>query len=294
MKEFATYHPLVLLFYFVAVIFFTMFLNHPIFLFISLVSSIIFLIKTIGLAEFKSKLLFTSIFFIIVALANPIFVHKGATPLFFMNSNAFTLEALVYGIVFACLLISIIFWFNCFNKIIDSDKLIYLFSTFIPTIGLLISMILRFIPRFQNHLKKVIDINKIADNPYKSKSYLRRIKALFYTFSILVTWAFENSIETANTMKSRGYGLKNRTTFNLYKFELRDAILLTALLVLVIMNISFYYYLDLNFYYYPEIAEIKLNFLTMVAYLSYLLMLSLPILIEVREEYRWKSLISKI
>ena len=115
-------------------------------------------------------------------------------------------------------------------------------------------MILRFIPRFQNHLKKIIDINKIGDNPYKSQSLLRRLKALFYTFSILVTWAFENSIETANTMKARGYGLKNRTTFHLYKFELRDTILLTTLIFLVILNIIFYFNLGLNFYYYPEIA----------------------------------------
>ncbi len=261
MKEFASYHPIVIFFYFSAVIFFTMFLNHPIFLIISLSISIIFLIKTIGFSEFKSKLLFITIFFIIISLANPIFVHKGATPLFFMNGNAFTLEALIYGVAFACLLISIIFWFNCFNKIVDSDKLIYLFSSFIPTIGLLISMILRFIPRFQNHLKKIIDINKIGDNPYKSQSLLRRLKALFYTFSILVTWAFENSIETANTMKARGYGLKNRTTFHLYKFELRDTILLTTLIFLVILNIIFYFNLGLNFYYYPEIAEIKTDYL---------------------------------
>ena len=43
--------------------------------------------------------------------------------------------------------------------------------------------------------------------------------------SILVTWALENAIETADSMKSRGYGLKGRTAFSIYRFNRRDKIL---------------------------------------------------------------------
>ena len=294
MKEFSSFHPFVIFFYFSAVIFFTMFLTHPIFLVISLFISIIFLIKTISFHNFKSKLLYISIFFIIVTIANPIFVHKGETALFFVNDNAITLEAIIYGVAFACLLVSIIFWFQSFNKIVDSDKLIYIFSSFIPTIGLIIAMALRFIPRFQNHFNKVIEINKIGDNPYKSNKYMVRIKALFNVFSILVTWAFENSIETANTMKARGYGSGNRSSFNLYKFDFRDSMMLISLIFLVLLNIFFYFNIGLSFYYYPTIANINFDYLSIIAYISYLLLLALPLIFEVLEEYRWKLLISKI
>lgn len=294
MKEFSSFHPYVIFFYFASVIFFTMFLTHPIFLGISLIVSILFLIKSVGFSEFKSKLLYIMIFFIVVALANPIFVHKGATQLFFINDNAITLEALIYGIAFAALLVSIIFWFNSFNKIVDSDKLIYIFSSFIPTIGLIISMSIRFIPRFQNHFNKVIEISKIKDNPYKSNKFMVRIKALFNVFSILITWAFENSIETANTMKARGYGSGARTSFNLYKFELRDKIMFVSLILLVIINIFFYYNMNLAFYYYPILSGINFDYFTILAYLSYLLLLALPLIFEILEEYRWKLLISKI
>ncbi|MDH6603359.1 energy-coupling factor transport system permease protein [Bacilli bacterium PM5-9] len=294
MREFQSFHPIVNLLYFATVIFFTMFFLHPIFLAISFIVSIIFLIKTEGFAEFKNRLLFISIFFILLAIANPIFVHKGATPLFYANSNAITLESCVYGVVFALMLVSVIFWFFSFNKIMNSDKIIYIFSSVMPTIGLMISMILRFIPRFQLQLKKIINMNKIGGNPYKSNSIKSRLKAIFRTFSILVTWAFENSIDTANTMKARGYGLKNRTTFHLYKLEARDIVFIIFIVLSLLLNLALYNFLDLRFYYYPEIAPLKLSVGSILAYGSYLLLLLMPIIIEIKEELRWKLLISKI
>ena len=40
--------------------------------------------------------------------------------------------------------------------------------------------------------------------------------------SIMITWALENAIETADSMKSRGYGLPGRTAFSIYRFDSRD------------------------------------------------------------------------
>ena len=182
MREFSTLHPFVILLYFASVIFFTMFQTHPIFLVSSLVISIIFAIKALGVAELKKRLLFFSIFFIIIAISNPLFVHKGVTPLFYMNGNAVTLEATIYGVVFASMLISVIIWFTSFNKIMSSDKMIYIFSAIIPTIGLIISMILRFVPRFQLQLNKIIDINKVAGDPFKSKGIKYRLVTIFNMF----------------------------------------------------------------------------------------------------------------
>lgn len=39
---------------------------------------------------------------------------------------------------------------------------------------------------------------------------------------ILVTWALENAIETSDSMRSRGYGLKGRTAFSIYHFTRKD------------------------------------------------------------------------
>ena len=36
--------------------------------------------------------------FLLVAVTNPLFSHNGVTPLFFLNGNPVTLEALLYGV----------------------------------------------------------------------------------------------------------------------------------------------------------------------------------------------------
>ncbi|MDR3214725.1 MAG: energy-coupling factor transporter transmembrane protein EcfT [Bacilli bacterium] len=294
MKEFQTYNPFVILFYFMSVIFFTMFQANPLFLIISLFIAIIFNIKINGFKEAKRRVLFYLIFFCGCVLANAIFVHEGITSLFYVNGNAITLEALIYGMVFGCLLISIIIWFNCFSKLMSSDKIIYLFSKSVSTIGLMISMILRFIPRFQLQLKKIISINNLNNFNKPSKNIIIKLKTVFNYFSILLTWAFENSLDTATIMKARGYGLKNRTSFHLYKFDVRDIIVLVIIIVLIIINISFYLILNLRFYYYPEIAPLIININYLMAYFNYIILLGLPLIIELKEELKWKLLISKI
>lgn len=50
--------------------------------------------------------------------------------------------------------------------------------------------------------------------------------------SIVVTWALENALDTADSMKSRGYGLPKRTAFSLFRFTLRDGICLGVLATL--------------------------------------------------------------
>ena len=50
--------------------------------------------------------------------------------------------------------------------------------------------------------------------------------------SIVVTWALENALDTADSMKSRGYGLPKRTAFSLFRFTLRDGICLGILAAL--------------------------------------------------------------
>ena len=47
----------------------------------------------------------------------------------------------------------------------------------------------------------------------------------------MVTWALENAIETADSMKSRGYGLEGRTAYSIYRFDRRSVNTLILLLL---------------------------------------------------------------
>jgi energy-coupling factor transport system permease protein len=46
------------------------------------------------------------------------------------------------------MLAAVISWFSCYNAVMTSDKFVYLFGRVIPALSLILSMTLRFVPKF--------------------------------------------------------------------------------------------------------------------------------------------------
>lgn len=222
---FSNCHPGLNFFYFTIVIGFTMFLQHPVFLLISFFSSMAYALWLNGWRKvLKLNVLFTVPSLLIVALLNPLFNHYGVTTLFYIESsgNQVTLEALVYGLVLGIVLFIVIMWFSCYNVIMTTDKFVYLFGRAIPAISLILSMVFRFVPRFQSQLGLIRNGQKCSGRDISNGSLLHKVKCGLNILSILVTWALENAIETADSMKSRGYGLKGRSAYSIYHITRRD------------------------------------------------------------------------
>ena len=98
MKDtFSSFHPAVNFIYFLAVIVFSMFFMHPIFLCISLICSIAYSVYLNGAKALKFNLLFMLPMLLLFAVMNPVFNHEGATILIYINDNPITLESIVYG-----------------------------------------------------------------------------------------------------------------------------------------------------------------------------------------------------
>src|SRR5690349_5231266 len=108
---------------------------HPVFQGIALVSAITYSIVLNGLKAIRFNLLYMLPMLFILAIANPLFNHAGVTILFYMkDGNPVTLESILYGIAAACMLITVMIWFSCYNKVMTSDKFIYLFGRVIPAL----------------------------------------------------------------------------------------------------------------------------------------------------------------
>ena len=85
-----------------------------------------------------------------------------------------------------------------------SDKFMYLFGKVIPAFSLLLSMCLRFVPRFTGQIKKVAQAQQcIGRNVNNGKVWARAAHGL-KILSVTTTWALENSVETADSMKVQG------------------------------------------------------------------------------------------
>lgn len=292
---FASYHPVVSFLYFALILSFSMIFMHPVCLFISFIAALIYSITLKGKKAVRFSVVYLLPLLLITALVNPAFNHEGATILTYLKSgNPLTLESITYGIAAATMLAAVICWFSCFNEIMTTDKLVYLFGRIIPSLSLILSMVLRFVPRFKAQIKHISNGQKGIGRDISNGSMVQRVKHGIKILSIMVTWALENAIETADSMKSRGYGLSGRTAFSLFYFDQRDKKALMAILLMGIYIIMGAVFGGLSFRYFPTMKGSFLDLYTGSIFLAYLMLCLVPVWIDKEEEKRWLSLQSKI
>lgn len=220
---FSGHHPTINFLYFALVLLFSMCLMHPVYLAISLTGALAYDIYLKGRKAARFAVMGLLPMAVFAALVNPAFNHEGATILTYLPSgNPLTLESMLYGAAAAVMLASVVLWFSSYNEVMTSDKFVYLFGRVIPALSLVLSMSLRFIPKFKAQMQTVSEAQACIGRDTKNGSVLRRVGNAVRIFSILVTWSLENAIETADSMRSRGYGLPGRTAFSIYRFDDRD------------------------------------------------------------------------
>lgn len=224
---FSQCHPLLNFFYFLVVMGVAMFARHPVLLAISFIGAFSYGAWLNGVRRAVMQNVAIALpGILVVALTNPLFNHYGVTTLFYMESsgNAVTLEALVYGLVLGCVMFLIMGWFSCYNAIMTSDKFLYLFGRILPALSLALSMALRLVPRLVSQAGAIRDAQR-GIGMDGGGGLLKKIRAGARRLSILVTWAIEGAIETADSMRARGYGLPGRTAFSIYRVTGRDTAL---------------------------------------------------------------------
>ena len=166
-----------------------------------------------------------------------------------------------------------------------SDKVIYLFGRTAPKLSLLISMILRFIPKLSAHFREVRYARKNIGMDMTDGNFKERIANGVRIISGMLQWVMENSIDTANSLESRGYGLSKRTSFSLFRIEKRDIVTISVTLICDICMIWGYFGGILEFDYFPMISELKLN-LSLI--LVYMILCIMPLTVDLTEERKWR------
>jgi len=292
---FGGYHPAINFLYFTLVLLFSMFFMHPACLLISLIGAFTYSIKLNGKRALRFNLLYLLPMLLIAALINPAFNHEGMTILTYLPSgNPLTLESIAYGLAAATMIVTVIAWFSCYNVVMTSDKFIYLFGRVIPALSLILAMTLRFVPRFKAQLQVVANGQRCLGRDVSTGSILQRVKYGIKILSIMVTWALENAIETADSMKSRGYGLKGRTAFSIFRFDKRDRKALLA-----IGGSGLYVLLGslrggLYWRYFPSLKGVALSWYSLSLFIVYLLLCMTPLIIELWEDRAWMRIQSEI
>ena len=275
-SAFAVMHPWTNFIYIALVLVITMFTMNPVILAVSYVGSLVLGIYMQGGSFIKKNIMITIPVIIFSVLIQPIF------------NNMVCLENIIYGAVISVLLISVIQWCSVAAGYLSSEKMMYLFGSFIPSVGMIFSMILRMIPLMRKRYRQIHDAQMGLRGVETKNGIFEKIGHFVNEFSTLITWSLESSMETSMSMESRGYGLKGRTSFNRFRFTLKDTFTIIIMLVCFVMAVIPIAGKKLAVYYLPVIYFTKSGVEGVLSVTAFVILTLIPVIIEITGDVQYK------
>ena len=293
-EAFGEFHPAVTFAFFAAAIVLCMCLRHPVFLACGVAFSFVYYLVLHGRSGLK--LLFGMLVIMcVLALLNPLINTRGNTVLFtYFGGRAYTAEAMVYGLAIGAMFVSVIVWFGCYHAVMTSDKFTFLFGGFAPSISQLFTMVLRLVPSYRRKITEISTARACAGKGVAGGTVRERVESASALVSSLTSWALENGVVLADSMKSRGYGTGKRTAFALWRFTARDGVLLTVMAALVAVVLFTVANGAAWVDYVPDVVFASGSVFVTVGVVAYSLLLAMPTIIDVRESLIWRISLFKI
>ncbi len=285
-------HPVTILLYFLAVTGITMFSMHPAVLLSSVVGAVLYFIIR-NRKQHRKRHLFSVILFLILMLINPLMSHNGVTVLFVLNDNPVTLEALLYGADSALMITAVLYWLGTFSQIMTSEKILYLFGKISPKIALILSMTLRFIPLLNQQVRQVSQTQK-ALGYYETDNIIDTVRNKARVLDIVLTWAIENGIVTAESMDARGANIGRRTSFSVFHIRKEDVYFSMILIILTAVTVTAMLRHTLTIEFYPAVTVSGCSILNLSGILAFLALTLMPSALQAEVALKWKYLQSKI
>ena len=287
-------HPAVNFLYFALVLGFTMFLMHPVSLAVSIVSAAVYAVQLNGAGAVKRSMKCLLPMALLAAVVNPAFNHAGVTIIMYLpGGNPLTLESILYGLAASGMLLAALLWFSCVTAVLTTDKFVYLFGRIAPALGLVLSMTVRFVPRFAARFREARAARRCLA-PAGQEGLIARLRELAAVLSAMVSWSMENAMDTADSMKSRGWGLPGRTAYTVYRLTDRDRGLLLWLGLAGVFLLSCAASGAMDWRYYPTVRGSLTGVLPVSGQIVYLALCLTPVILNGWEAVQWKRLRSGI
>lgn len=280
-------HPFVLFLYYVAVCVLAMFINHPLFLGIGCIVLIAVNWTHDNGQAVKKWIPMLSVMSTVIILVNPFINSRGTHIFFYFRGKQVTLEALLYGVVLSMSLVLILLMFISFNLILNGNKFLFVFSRFLPRTAFLIMLSIRFVPLLKRRLDEISDVQRVKGLSLKVGTIRQRAKSGMVLMQILLTWSLEEAIETSDSMRARGYGLGKRSPYIPYRMTRNDigwlVTLATLLLICLVGGLLGYGEIII----YPQLGTLQLYPIDWLVFVSMVVIMAFPLIIEGRELFKW-------
>ena len=310
-------HPAFAAAYFAVVLVFCMAAFHPAFIAASAVFGLAYSMRWRGARPALSTLAWQVPLALVVACANALFAGTGSTLLLAVGPFPVYLESFAYGLCMGLLLVSTMLWFSNAAQVLSSDKVMGLFGGRMPVVGLMISMVMRLVPQFVRRGALISEAASAATSARRPNEgaglFLQEggagcgspkpvaavcegsggavappsdnpLAARVRQMSVLMGWSMEDSLETADAMRARGWGACSaRTTYRQRDFRGADGAAVAALAVLAVVCAWCAVAACAACRFYPVVEAGGAAFA-----LPYVVLLCVPAILEVREWAVWR------
>ncbi|MGI6264418.1 MAG: energy-coupling factor transporter transmembrane component T [Acutalibacteraceae bacterium] len=281
---FSGIHPGVQLLYFFGALVMTMSCMDPVCVAIAAVTATVYAVYLKGWRAVGRLWLWYGAVVTLFALLNPLFSGLGLTALFTVGGTPYTLEALCYGLTAGGMLIGVMLWFSAYQQVMTGDRLMQVLGRFLPVTAMMIAMTLRYIPDTLRRGRAVARARAALEggDPADKRGRLRRARLTVLT---LIGWSMENAIETADSMRARGYGAGRRTTYRPYGMTGRDWPVLIGAVVLLAVSGWCLWQPGAAFAFYPYLSAPAAS---PVGYAALAVFYGLPLWLEGKEWWLWR------
>lgn len=280
-------HPAVPALYACITLGLTMAALHPVLVAISCAGAFAYIACVRGLRSAVCALRWQIPVMLVIALVNPLFVRMGSTVVLELFGRPVFLESLLYGLAMAGMFVASVQWFAACSHMLTHDKVLALFGSAAPVVALMISMTMRLVPRFLRQGRTIAAVQDVARSCFVADGRAglpARVADRLRQSSVLMGWAMEDSLETADAMRARGWGARHRrTTYVPYRFTLCDA---AAIVLLVLGGAAVAWVawrVTAPFAFYPQMSPITLWW----GYGAYAAWMLVPALLHIYEKRRF-------
>jgi len=258
----------------------------PVFLICSFAAAFSFSLYARGWRATLQTLLWQLPLIALCTIINPLISSVGTNEVFRIYTKAIFAESLAWGACMGLMLASVMLWFVNATQVLSSDKVLAVLGRRLPTLGLMISMSLRLMPQFLDRGRLIESTARAASSACQDRPG-RKMATRARLVSVLMGWSMEDSLETADAMRSRGWGaLAKRTSYRRYRFRRFDAIVAAGLALLGALNAALVWEALGQFHFYPTMAPLSLWW----GYLPYLAFFFLPLGACLVDDAKWKAI----
>ena len=295
-SAFAGVHPAVRFGFFACALGLGMCLRHPVFQAIGLAGALALCLLLRGRRALR-LVGGLALVAVLVAAVNPLFDPLGNTVvLTWADGRPYTLEALGAGLSAGVMLADVLLLFSCYNAVMDAEAVQFLFGRIAPAASFVLSATLRLVPDYRRAVRAIATADRCTGGGVRAAQAGRRARLARsgMHLSALAGWALESGVVAADSLRARGFGLPGRTSFSLYRFGMRDGVLVGGMLVLAAGALAAVASGAADVAYLPALRLPVPTLAGAVGCGCYAALLALPCAMEIREAVSWRCSLSRI